>query len=78
VYVWVGGFNKTGGVIYGSDEGDPLKKNTTNHGDTCGHGVLYIGIGSYYYRDATLNDTDNISTGRLPGSGAGYGWTKGS
>ncbi|MDR1352361.1 MAG: hypothetical protein LBK05_03670 [Treponema sp.] len=57
-------FSKTGGVIYGSDASAALR-NTAKRGDTHGHAVFHSG----YYRDATLNAGDNISTsGPFPSS----------
>jgi hypothetical protein len=70
-----GNFSKTGAsVIYGNTGG--AKANTVTEGDTLGHAVSY---GSTYYRDATLNAGDNISTDdTLPeNSGDTVGnWTK--
>jgi uncharacterized repeat protein (TIGR02543 family) len=71
-----GSFNKTGGgVIHGSDAAGSLKN--TAWGNTYGHGVYYYySSGNGYYRNATLNAGDNISTAVLPGSGTGDNWTK--
>jgi hypothetical protein len=76
-------FSKTGGVIYGDNDGDPDNGNTTDntakYGNSNGHAVSYFVDGYKYYRDATLETGDNISTGdTLPpytGSTVGY-WTK--
>jgi hypothetical protein len=87
VYIRGGDFSKPGGgtgggVIYGSDGGASLK-NTAADGDTNGHAVYYevsiVGSSAYYYRDATLNAGDHISTSdTLPAtSGETLGnWTK--
>jgi uncharacterized repeat protein (TIGR02543 family) len=74
-----GGFSKTGGVIYGSDALDNSLKNTVDSGDTNGHAVYYwasLPGWSFYYRDLTLDEEDDISTGTLPGSGTEHNWTK--
>ncbi|MDR1108149.1 MAG: hypothetical protein LBL19_03850, partial [Spirochaetaceae bacterium] len=71
VFVYNGGtFNKTGGVIYGDTDGTHTAgstENTATSGNTYGHAVdYYIDGSNSYYRDATLNAGDNISTGAVP------------
>jgi hypothetical protein len=79
-------FTKTGGVIYGDDDDTPYPgngnatDNTATDGNTWGHAVIYGVSGPiYYYRDETLNATDNISTGDTlpadPGQTVGK-WTR--
>lgn len=72
-----GSFTKTGGTIYGSDEngndgdGKPLKN--TASADTQGYAVLYKDDSTsyFYYRDITLNATNNISTDKVPQTAVG-------
>jgi uncharacterized repeat protein (TIGR02543 family) len=79
----VSSFTKTGGIIYGDTNAihtPGSNENTVKYGNTWGHAVYYLkDSGKEYYRDATLNATDNISTGdTLPatsGQTVGY-WTK--
>ncbi|MDR2515965.1 MAG: hypothetical protein LBC88_01130 [Spirochaetaceae bacterium] len=72
VYITVD-FDKTGGTIYGSDASEADNKNTAS--DTDGHAVYYV-KSNYYYRDLTLDDSDDISTSTLPETGTGNNWTK--
>jgi uncharacterized repeat protein (TIGR02543 family) len=70
-----------GGVIYGSDAAEFSLKNTAGSGNTNGHAVFYMDYESssttyYYYRDTTLDENDDISTLKLPASGADHNWTK--
>jgi hypothetical protein len=79
----VSSFTKTGGIIYGDTDTTHTpgsNENTVKYGNTWGHAVYYyVAYPDYYYRDATLNAGDNISTGdTLPttsGQTVGY-WTK--
>jgi uncharacterized repeat protein (TIGR02543 family) len=63
-------FNKTGGIIYGDTDGTHTAgstENTATSGNTKGHAVYYyVDASTGYYRDATLNAGDNISTGAVP------------
>jgi hypothetical protein len=64
-------FSKTGGVIYGDGDNDPdngnADDNTATLGNEYGHAVYYDdGSSNYYYRDLTLDEEDDISTGTLP------------
>jgi hypothetical protein len=59
-----GNFSKTGGgLIYGND--GSASANTAAQGDTWGHAV-YFAVSLRYYRDITLDEADDISTGYLP------------
>jgi uncharacterized repeat protein (TIGR02543 family) len=75
-----GNFSKTGGRIYGDTDATHTPgstENTATSGNTYGHAVYYFNLSkSFYYRDATLNAGDHISTSTLPDSGTGNGWTK--
>jgi hypothetical protein len=84
VYVGYGTFTKTGGIIYGDDDNNPdngdATDNTVTSGNTNGHAAFcYDGGGGGYYRDATLDEDDDISTNdAMPstsGQTVGY-WTK--
>jgi hypothetical protein len=61
-------FNKTGGTIYGDSDNDPDNDNATNNTSKgsypgSGNAVYYNnGVGGIYYRNATLNTGDDIST----------------
>jgi hypothetical protein len=70
-------FNKTGGgTIYGNDGNATDNTATDSNG---GHAVFYYkDIYNLYYRDTTLEEDDDISTGTstLPPSGTGFNWTK--
>jgi uncharacterized repeat protein (TIGR02543 family) len=87
-----GSFSKTGGTIYGDTDTIHTPNSTENtaaQGNTWGHAVGYMEDFSvsgenfipttFYYRDAALNATDDISTGdTLPansGETTGF-WTK--
>ncbi|MDR1899505.1 MAG: hypothetical protein LBQ55_05820 [Treponema sp.] len=65
------------GKITGN-KNDDNTDNTTTAGNTWGHAVYYNNDNPYYYRDDTLNETDDISTdpSKLPASGSAHNWTK--
>jgi hypothetical protein len=75
-------FSKTGGTIYGDTDNTHTPnsdENTATSGNTNGHAVYYrapSGGSNQYYRNATLDTGDNISTDTLPASGTGDNWTK--
>jgi uncharacterized repeat protein (TIGR02543 family) len=77
-----GSFSKTGGLIYGDTDAihtPGSTENTAKYGNTGGHAVYYETNSGNYYRNATLDTGDNISTGdTLPAtSGQTVGnWTK--
>jgi uncharacterized repeat protein (TIGR02543 family) len=55
-------FSKTGGIIYGNDAGDD--SNTTVSGSSSsGNAVYWSGQSSNRYRNTTLGEDDDISTG---------------
>ena len=70
VYIYRGGFSKTGGTIYGDTDSTHTpgsSENTVTRGNTYGHAVFYRGFSSEwhyydYYRDASLGESDNTST----------------
>jgi uncharacterized repeat protein (TIGR02543 family) len=81
VAVYLGTFNKTGGIIYGDADGTHTAGSTENTaGTTYGHAVYYyVDNSNEYYRDATLNAGDNISTGDALPANSGdslNNWTK--
>jgi hypothetical protein len=81
VYVDKSSFSKTGGVIYGDMDNNhtpgEIENTATSSGDTNGHAVFYQAgdypYYTYYYRDATLNAGDDISTdpAKLPANATG-------
>jgi hypothetical protein len=72
VYIYIGEFNKSGGIIYGYYSADPSNPlwNTArceNPQSTWGHAVFfYKDAGNQYYCDTTLDTIHDISTGTLP------------
>jgi hypothetical protein len=88
VYVYItGDFTKTGGIIYGDTDNTHTPNGTENtavSGNTCGHAVGYAitdagGPPTICYRDDTLTDTDDISTGDTLPANPGdtlNNWTK--
>jgi hypothetical protein len=64
-------FNKTGGTIYGDNDGTQNGNDNTVIGKTgYGHAVYFWNETTAYKREATLGPSDNISSGNTaPGSG---------
>ncbi|MCL2763782.1 MAG: InlB B-repeat-containing protein [Treponema sp.] len=77
LFVALGDFNKTSGIIYGKNEGS----NSNTADDTYGHTIYYYdyNTGGRFYRDTTLGLNDNISTDNELPANTGEtlnGWTK--
>jgi hypothetical protein len=74
----VGNFSKSGGIIYGNDAQDENDRNVAN-GDTSGHAIAFTAFDFGCYRDTTLYETDNLSTGDPMPANPGEtlnGWTR--